>query len=135
MSPQLNTPESIAKRTATRRNKLSPKQKAFAKAYIAKKLNGTEAALATYETTDSNVAANIASENLNKPKIKREIEALLQQNDIEIADILGIHKRNMLQDENYPTSQKAVDSFYEILGLKAGDKPQNNVQIAFVIEK
>ncbi len=120
---------------ATKGKKLTNKQKAFAQQYVANKMNGTQAALKVYDVANENVAASVASENLGKPKIKEEIALLLRQNDVELGEIIGIHKRNMLQDINYPTSQKAVDSFYEILGMKAGDKPTNNVQVAFIIEK
>lgn len=128
-------PPQLKEARKTRKRNLTPKQKAFAHAYVANKLNGTEAALKTYQTTDTNVAASIASENLTKPKIKREIELLLAQNSIELPLILGIHRRNMIQEEHLPTSQKAVGEFYEILGLKASDKPTNSVQVAFIIEK
>ncbi len=128
-------PPQLRKAAKTRNRKLTPKQKAFAHAYVDKKLNGTEAALHTYQTTDTNVAASIASENLTKPKIKREIELLLAQNSIELPLILGIHRRNMLQEEHLPTSQKAVGEFYEILGMKTGDKPTNSVAVQFIIEK
>lgn len=127
--------ERTARSTASRTRNLSPKQKAFAKAYVEKKMNGTQAALAVYDTKSPNVAGAIATENLQKPKIKEEIASLLRDNDIVLADILGIHKRNMLQNKHYPTSQKAVDSFYEILGLKNGEKATNSVQVAFIIEK
>lgn len=117
-----------------RARKLSHKQKTFVKEYT-KTLNGTQSALKAYDTSDPNVAGAIASENLTKPKIKEEINRLLAGNGISIEEILTFHKRNMVQDINYPTSQKAIGDFYELLGLKTTDKPTNEVKIAFVIEK
>ncbi len=110
------------------------KQKKFAKEY-AKTLNATQSALKVYDTKDKRVAEVIGSENLSKPIIRLEIEKLLKANSIEIKDILEIHKRNMLQDKNFPTSQKAVSDFYEILGMKNTEKLANEVKIAFIIEK
>lgn len=110
------------------------KQKKFARHY-AETLNATESALATYDVKDRNVAQAVGSENLTKPIIRQEIARLLKDNHIELPEILSIHKRNMLQDDHLPTSQKAVGDFYEILGMKSTDKPSNEVKIAFIIKK
>jgi hypothetical protein len=126
----LDTPQYAS----NKKRKLSNKQKAFARNY-AKTLNATQSALASYETTDIRTAQNIGSENLSKPIVRQEIARLLESNNIELSSILSIHKRNMLQDDHLPTSQKAVSDFYEILGMKSTDKPSNEVKIAFVIEK
>ena len=111
------------------------KQKLFAEEFIATKGNATESAIRVYGTNDRKVAQNIGSTNLSKPIIRQEIMALLQRNEIEIDDILSIHKRNMSQDDHLPTSQKAVGDFYEILGLKAQEKLTTDVKVAFVIQK
>ena len=110
------------------------KQKAFAREY-AKTLNGTQSALAVYDTTDPPTASSIAMQNLSQPIIRQEIERLLKSNDIEISEVFSIHRRNMLQDKHLPTSQKAVDSFHELLGLKDSARSDNSVKIAFAIEK
>lgn len=117
------------------RKRLSVKQQIFAEEFVKSRGNGTKSALAAYETTDPVVASSIATENLNKPLVRLEILHLLKQNQIDLGEILGIHRRNMLQEQHLPTSQKAVGDFYEILGLKSQDKPSNEVKIAFVIEK
>lgn len=54
-------------------DKLTPKEKAFTDEYIANKGNGTAAALKVYDTTNENVAANLAWENIRKPKIQQEL--------------------------------------------------------------
>lgn len=116
------------------RKKLTAKEQAFVKDYVVTK-NGTQSALKVYDTTSPHTASVIASENLTKVRIRSEVERLMSQNDVEISDVLRVHKRNMLQDINLPTSQKAVSDFYEILGMKAQDKPSNDVKISFNIEK
>ena len=59
--------------------KLTLKQREFVKEYIKSAGNGTQAALASYDTDDSNTAHAIASENLRKPTIKRAIELALER--------------------------------------------------------
>jgi len=126
--------ETQAKSQATRAATLSPKQKAFTKEYVKTK-NGTKAIKAAgYDVKSDNVAGAIASENLQKPKIREEIARLLADADIELANVLSIHKRNLEQNKHFPTSQKAVNDYYELVGLK--DQPDTaKVNIAFIIEK
>lgn len=125
---------SLAKARAAKHAMLMPKEKAFASEWVATR-NGTRSALKVYDTDSPVVAASIASENLAKPKIRAEIARLMSENGIEVSDVLSIHRRNMLQDEHLPTSQKAVGDFYDILGMRTTDKPTGTVQIAFIIEK
>ncbi len=110
------------------------KQKIFSKQY-AKTRNATQSAMIAYETNDVRTAQSIGSENLSKPVIRQEIARLLQSNNIEISEILTIHKRNLMQNKHLPTSQKAVGDFYTILGLNQNEKPTSEVKIAFIIEK
>src|SRR3990167_1203510 len=56
---------------------LTPKQKVFAKLY-AKTGNGTQSALQAYETNDPATAQVIASENILKPMVKKEIDKELE---------------------------------------------------------
>lgn len=58
---------------------MSIKQREFVKEFIKARGNGTQAALAVYDTDDPNVAHAIASENLQKPTIKRAIELALER--------------------------------------------------------
>lgn len=67
------------------------KQKLFIKKYLEKNGNGTKAALEVYDTKNPNVAHTIASENLQKPAVKREIELALERvglNDEYIVELL-----------------------------------------------
>lgn len=111
----------------------TPKEKAFAHKYV-ETLNGTHSVLATYATKDPKTASVIASENLAKPRVRAVIEELMERNNVSVDDVMTIHRRNMLQDKHLPTSQKAVDSFHELLGHKEQDKTQG-VNIAFIIEQ
>ena len=126
-------PEQVKKALETKATRLTPKQKAFAEEYV-KRQNGTQSALKVYDTTDINTAGMIASDNLSKPKIRMEILSLLEQNNIKLGEVFTTHKRNMLQTESLPTSQKAVSDFYNILGMTNNDKPTSSTNIAFVID-
>jgi len=50
------------------------KQKLFIKKYLEFKGNGTKAALTVYNTSDTNVAAVIASQNMANSRIRRYVE-------------------------------------------------------------
>jgi phage terminase small subunit len=57
---------------------LSKKQKGFVKDYV-ETGNGTQSALNNYDTKDYSTAGNIASENLEKPKIQDAIRSIAEQ--------------------------------------------------------
>ena len=50
------------------------KQKAFVKKYLTLKGNGTEAVLRVYKVSSRNSAAVIASQNLSRERIRREVD-------------------------------------------------------------
>jgi hypothetical protein len=54
--------------------------------------------------------------------------------DIELKGVLSIHKRNLEQEKHLPTSQKAVNDYYELVGLK-NQPDTTKVNVAFVIER
>jgi len=60
-------------------SKITLKQRGFVRSYISNGGNGTQAALESYNTNDPNTAHSIASENLQKPAIKRAIEQALER--------------------------------------------------------
>lgn len=62
------------------------KQKLFVKKYV-ETGNGTQAALEAYNTTSSSVAANIASENLRKPKVLEEITTILDRQGLSLTEV------------------------------------------------
>ena len=59
--------------------KLTLKQQLFIREYIARNGNGTQAALAVYDTDTPAVANRIASENVQKRSIHEEIRRLVSQ--------------------------------------------------------
>jgi len=111
---------------------LTKKSKRFAELYVETE-NGTQSALATYNTTDGNVASSIARENLQKPLVQSYIQHLISL-QITDEDITALHVRNAKQTVNYPTSQKAIESLEIIRGLvKEKEKSQGNtVNIAVI---
>lgn len=62
------------------------KQKAFVKKYL-ETGNGTQSALDVYNTDNPDVAANIASENLRKPKVIEEINKVLDRKGLSIEQV------------------------------------------------
>jgi len=127
-----NAKEMQAKGAITKGSTLSFKEKKFVETFVETK-NATKSALEAYDASSVAIASQIGSENLRKPKIRDEIMRLLSSNDIELEEIFGVHKRNMLQDKHLPTSQKAVGDFYDILGLKSSEPPQSSTKVAFFI--
>lgn len=95
--------------------RITTKVKKLVKTYIATG-NKTQSALAAYNTKEHSVAYGIANETLAKPHVQSYMQSLIaaQITDEEIA---GIHVRNAKQTENWPTSQKAVESLEIIKGL------------------
>ena len=64
--------------------KLTPKQDAFVAKYV-ETGNGTQSALAVYDTDKEGTAAQIAYENLRKPEVISEITRRITPEDIERA--------------------------------------------------
>lgn len=62
--------------------RLTVKQTKFVKEYVKNDGNGTKAALATYNTTNPEVANANSVENLQKPSIKQAIEQALVKHQI-----------------------------------------------------
>ena len=108
-------------------DELTKKQKVFVKEYL-KTENGTQAALKAYDTDDYSTAGNIASDNLNKPKIINAIKSLAEQ----IPDSLVIEKHIALlnktdEDGNIDTNavKAGVDMSYKLKGAYAPEKSIN----------
>lgn len=129
------SPAAAAKGTRARNNpqRLTEKERRFVREYV-KTGNGTQSALAAGYNTNAKGASVIASSNLAKLRIREEVAKVMAENDIELHNVLAIHKRNLEQDKHLPTSQKAVNDYYELVGLKE-QKSENSVNIAFVVEK
>lgn len=111
-------------------NKLTKKQKGFVKEYI-KTGNGTQSALANYDTDDYSTAGMIASENLNKPKIQIALEEALPTETL-----YEIHREGLFaskpyyneagdkiaEDADYNIRHKYLDTAYKLKGSYAPDK-------------
>lgn len=64
-----------------RKPRLTKKQAGFVKDFL-EHGNGTKAALANYDTTDPKTASAIASENLDKPIIRKTLEEVLADDNL-----------------------------------------------------
>lgn len=99
---------------------LTPKQRRFIANYV-QTSNATQSVVeAGYKVADRNVAGSIAVENLQKPAIRAEIERALAENGLTPDAVAKIHHRNMEQKDHLPTSQRAVDSYWDLKAAKEG---------------
>lgn len=131
----------LSKRGKQKRSipKLATKEvlaKAFPKAYIANGLNGGKAILSLKPHLKKDSAITEASVLLGIPHVRQEVVDLLSSQGLTVASAVEIHKRNMLQGEHLPTSQRAVETVYELTGLlKNADKGGGSVNVAVVVNK
>lgn len=129
---------------------LTKKQKVFVKEY-AKTDNGTQSALKAYNTKDYSTAGNIASENLNKPKIIAVLKTLAERipdDLLEKVHLEGlqagkhIYKNNNESGEiddlgvepDYAVRHKYLDSAYKLKGAYEADEQKNiNVFVPILV--
>lgn len=120
-------------------DKLTRKQKDFVESYLDTG-NGTQAALAAYDTENARVAAAIASENLTKPNIINALEEALPD------DLLAqVHKEGLFatkpiynddgdllsEEADFNARHKYLDSAYKLKGKYAAEKHLNvNIEVA-----
>ncbi len=81
-------------------DRLTNKQRMFIEQYFICGMNGTEAALAVYDT-DRATAASIAAENLKKPHIRARVEERLARYHMTAEEVLArmtFHARGSLED-------------------------------------
>jgi len=106
---------------------LTKKQKEFADEYL-ETGNRTQSALNAYNTESYMTAANIGSENLNKPKIKEYLE-----NNAEAAAIRIVELSK--QDENLPVALSASKDIMDRAGYKPVEKQEviveDNTQMSY----
>ena len=111
-------------------DKLTKKQKVFVKEYV-KTDNGTQSALKAYDTKDYSTAGNIASDNLNKPKIIAVLKTLAERIPDELLE--KVHLEGLLAgkmvgetlEPDYAVRHKYLDSGYKLKGSYAPDKSIN----------
>lgn len=100
------TPPAMANNKPNLKSKrFSPKEKGFIKD-IGKGKSGTEAALNNYNTTDKNVAAAIASENLKKPKIAQALKDAFPDEMLELTH-KELLKAGKLDQMTFPLQRRA----------------------------
>lgn len=133
-------------------DRLTKKERGFVKDYI-KTGNGTQSALKNYDTVDYSTAGNIASENLNKPKIINAIQEALPDELLAQVHLEGLSatKRSGtggmkisigtdgkvndfghtdIDEPDYAVRHKYLDSAYKIKGTYAPEKVVNlNVDV------
>jgi hypothetical protein len=90
------------------RSTLTVKQRKFISAYIANSGNGTQAALASYNTKDPIVAARIASENVRKPDIRAALEIAFEQQGINESRVVRCVREAM--DATRPQTVQRIDA-------------------------
>jgi hypothetical protein len=105
---------------------LTVKQRKFVAEY-ARLGNGTEAALAAYDTADRNTARAIAAENLAKPAVQRAVGELLDAGGLSDAKLAEIHTSYLvLADADDPQLKalglKALDMAYKLKGSYAPER-------------
>lgn len=118
--------------------RLTHKEKGFVKDYL-KTGNGTEAALANYDTESENTAAAIASQNLRKPKILNLVEEKLPNDELFQIHREGLYAskpyfdeegNKVSEDADYNVRHKYLDTAYKLKGSYAPDRHVNvNVEV------
>ncbi len=112
--------------------KLTRKQKDFVEAY-AETGNGTQSALAVYDTNSPKVASVIAAENLAKPSIRAALEEALPD-----TMLLEVHREGLFatkpiyvegkkidEDADFTVRAKYLDMGYKLKGSYAAEKHIN----------
>lgn len=109
---------------------LTKKERGFIADY-AKTGNGTRAVLNNYDTTSENVAGNIASENLRKPKIINAIKSIADS----IPDELLIERHlDLLNSQgqfgiDVQGVSKGLDMAYKIKGIYAPEEKNVTMKV------
>jgi len=102
---------------------LTIKQSKFVKA-VTQHGNGTQAVIdAGYDVQNRQVAKVISSENMAKPTVQREIEAIMEQQGMTQDKAVAMHNELMHSDDPR-VKLGAVKLFYEVKGLFAPKKTQ-----------
>ena len=107
----------------TKPPKLTKKQRGFIKDYLATG-NGTQAALANYDTDDYKTASVIAAENLDKPSISSAIEDALKDDVLaeKHTQLLNAKHLERISFDTYTTDAEIEDVIarmpgYELLNI------------------
>lgn len=120
-------------KSATRYNRKTI-EKAFPFKYIEHGMNGTKALQALRPHIKATTARAEAPLILAKPSVQAALQELLNENKLSLGETMKIHRRNMIQDEDLSTSQRAVQDVYKISGLMNNNDKGQTINIAMVIK-
>lgn len=114
---------------------LTPKEREFCRNFVELR-NGAEAVRRSYDISNpkSGTPRVMANELLRKEHIRNEIELLMFKAGLDMLDVIQVHKRNMMQEDDLSVSQRAVKDYYQVTGkLQNDSKPE--MKVAFIIEE
>lgn len=114
--------------------KLTKKQKGFVKDYI-KTGNATKSALKNYNTDDYMTAANIGSENLNKPQIEDYIASILTDELLAEKHLALLNKQDAEGNIDVQAVKAGLDMGYKIKGSYAPEKRKVEVDVTEIKNK
>ena len=113
--------------------RLTIKQRKFISEYV-KTGNGRQSALEAYEVKPS-VAANIASENLNKPQIVEEIDRILKVNNFSLEEnIKSVASIAVQKPETRITADQILKANLELLRLRGADLGRRTQHTSFSLK-
>lgn len=104
--------------------RLTKKEAGFVKDYI-ETGNGVQSALKNYNTIDYSTAGNIASENLNKPKIQQAIADAIPDDLLTKKHLALLNKVDKEGEIDVQAVSKGLDMGYKIKGSYAPEKSVN----------
>lgn len=118
---------------------LTKKEAGFVRDFV-RTGNGVQSALNNYDTTSYKTASNIASTNLDKPRIQKAIKSIAEQ--ISDEDLIKVHREGLsassaivkdgeiVERPDYSVRHKYLDSAYKLKGVYAPEKSVNlDVQV------
>src|SRR5262245_17720779 len=105
---------------------LTLKQRRFVAEYV-RTGNGTQAALTAYDTTDTNTARSIASENLTKPALQTAVAAILDAGGLSDDRLAELHAQYLALASSPDPQLKAIglralDMAYRLKGAYAPER-------------
>lgn len=115
-------------------NKLTKKERGFVKDYV-ETGNGVQSALKNYDTESYKTASNIASTNLDKPRIQNAIKSIAEQIPDDL--LVQVHLEGLnasrtikteddeIEEPDYAVRHKYLDTAHKLKGTYAPDRSLN----------
>ncbi len=129
-----DTPAPVKRKAG--RPRLTAKQRHFARNYVETGVL-SEAYKKSYDvspTTKLQTIHSEASRTATIPQVKTEIDRLFAAHGFSVSNAVDTHTQNILQRDNLPTSQRALETYYEMIGLKQKAE-QPTINVAFMINR